>query len=175
MDKDTIKKGVELAEKELQEQQISEVKNIVKDYLEEIEEVKKEKEKLDKKLSTLKKDLDDIKSGRLDKIEERHKLDPEAKKISIIYVQPIQIFPTTPWRSIYEIHYANHHYQPTLTTTTANGNYYVTAGTSGSGIVTLASTSSLNTSAHNAFNLSGTTFQNFAGGTYNVGGRIINL
>lgn len=173
--KDLIKQGVDLAEKEIQEKQINEIKRIVKDYLEEIESVKKDKEKLDKKLLTLKKDLDDIKSGRLDKIEERHKVDPECKKISLIQLVPIQLFPTTPWKSIYEIQLLNHWDGGYGTVTLGNNcnTVYTTTGTNT--LTSYSDTTVTLTNSSNLIGISGTNFQNFASGSYDINGKIIFL
>ena len=179
--KDLIKKGVQLAEDEIQEKQISEVKNIVKKYLTEINDLEKEKKEIDEELSILKKDLNDIKSGRLDKIEERQKLDPRAKEISLIVLQPVNIFPVTPWKSTYEVRLINSYTPPAI-------NYYGAASTTGLQLagVNAGYTNAVYTATSNSDVLtlngtsmqtcmSGTNFQNFAGGSYDIGGNIINL
>ena len=100
MDKKLIKIALSEAEKEAQEKTISEIKEVIKSLLTEIDnEEKKSKESLDK-LKVLKRDLDDIKSGRLDKIEERQEKDPKQKEISTIYVERTKEYvPMYPWQS----------------------------------------------------------------------------
>ena len=90
MDSKEIKKVVQQTEKELQEKakekQIKKVKEIVKRTLEKIDSVKKEKSEVDTRLKYLKMDLDDLKEGHLERIEERQSKDPEAKKYSVIII-----------------------------------------------------------------------------------------
>jgi len=84
------KKVVELAEKELQEEeeqkQIDLVKKAIKKTLEAIKVKEEKRTKLNKEIKTLKQDMDNIRAGRLDLIAERQEKDDEAKKTSIIEV-----------------------------------------------------------------------------------------
>jgi len=117
MDSKEIKKVVQQTEKELKEEdkekQIKKVKEIVKRTLEAIEKTKSEKSVVDKRLKYLKMDLDDLKEGRLDRIEERQVKDPEAKKTSVIVIikekevirereVPYPVYPS-PWYWPYNI------------------------------------------------------------------------
>jgi len=109
MDKHIVLKAITELEKEKQEQKISEVKRIVSSYLEKIAEQEDIAKNEQKKLKLLKKDLDDLKAGRLDKIEDRQKNDPMAKGVSVIIIQRVEkgYLPFQPWRSDYTLNDIN--------------------------------------------------------------------
>ena len=171
---DLTKTAVELAEKELQEQEINRIKNIVKDYLREIAKKETDHKKLTKEISLLKKDLDDFKAGRLDKIAERQKIEPLSPKIVIIHKIEREYIPLKPWYSPWEVVY------PIISTPSVP--FY------GSGIMSLSSqscnvaTNSVMTCA-SAFDNSnqastsilGNSFKNFTSGSYDINGNVINL
>jgi len=86
------KKGlVKLAEKELEkeerEKQVKLIKEAIKQTLEKIEEKTKKKKELEEEIRILKQDLDNIKAGRLDLIEERQKKSQKAREVSTIIVE----------------------------------------------------------------------------------------
>ena len=83
-----ISKAVELAEKELETKKIDKIKEIVKQTLEKIDDLTDKKKGIEKEIKILKMDIDDLKSGRLDKIQERQKIDEDARKMSLITVRP---------------------------------------------------------------------------------------
>ena len=87
---ENTKKAVELAEKELQEEeerkQIELIKKAIKKTLEKIKSKEEERTQLNKEIKILKQDMDNIKAGRLDLIAERQEIDMEAKRTSIIEV-----------------------------------------------------------------------------------------
>lgn len=102
MNKEIVKKGYEEAEKELQERQVSKIKDIVKATLQKISDIdsdidakKVEIKELEEQKKFLRLDIEDLKEGRLDRIEERQTTDKKAKKTSVIIVEK-------------EVHY--HHY-----------------------------------------------------------------
>ena len=99
MESKDVKKAVSDAEKELKEKQIDKVKEIVKATLERIEKLDNDIRELQSQRKILKLDIDDLKAGRLDRIEERQKKDPEASKTSVVKVKEK------------EIHH-HHHYEP---------------------------------------------------------------
>lgn len=158
--KDILKKAMDLAENEVQDKQIQYLKNIIKNLLQKKVDKEKEKDELEEEIKLIKQDIDDFKAGRLDKIKERHELNPKADKIC-----PLQIiiindnhrtnYPTQPWRWNYEI--VNVPYTPTLTS-------YGTGVTSASYLTATAT-------------LCGTTIATYTGGTYSVNGGsgIVNL
>lgn len=106
MESEKAKKAVELAEKELQEEeeqkQIDLIKKAIKQTLEAIKTKEKERTKLNKEIKTLKQDIDNIRAGRLDLIAERQEKDDEAKKTSIIEVV----------KEVHHHHYHDRWYEP---------------------------------------------------------------
>ncbi len=86
MEKKDVQKGFELAEKELNEKRVQEVKEIVKKTLEKLELAKQKKQTIEDEIKYLKMDIDDLRAGRLDLIEERQLKDPKAKKISVVII-----------------------------------------------------------------------------------------
>lgn len=110
MNGDTAKKAFKSAEKDLKKKEIEKFKKIVTATLDKLETKKRARQKLDKEIHILKKDIDDLKSGRLDKIEERQENDKEAEEISIFkvikevetirevpYPVPYDPYPVKPW------------------------------------------------------------------------------
>ena len=98
----------EIAEKELQEEkeqkEIALVKRAIKQTLEEIRKKEKERNKLNKEIKILKQDIDNIRAGRLDLIEERQSKDDEAKRTSIIEI--------IKEKEIHHHHYHDRWYEP---------------------------------------------------------------
>jgi len=86
MKKNITKKAFDLAHKEIEEKQIKYIKGLVKKTLERIESIKKQKDKLVEEMKVLKMDIDDLKAGRLSKIEERQAKSKVAKEKSIIKI-----------------------------------------------------------------------------------------
>ena len=108
MNKQIVNQALTELEKEQQEQKINEVKRIVSSYLEKIAEQKVIVDSEQNKLKLLKKDLDDLKAGRLDKIEDRQKFDPVAKNVSVIIIRRTETYlPMQPWRSEYDWYYTD--------------------------------------------------------------------
>ena len=98
-----IKKATELAENELQENEIQHFKKIIKDLLQKKKDKEKEKTELDEEIKIIKQDIDDFKAGRLDKIKERHDKNPIADRVAPIQITIINdnsrtIYPLQPWR-----------------------------------------------------------------------------
>ncbi len=188
---DTIKES----EQKKQEQQKQKVKAVVQKILTQIENVKDNKNdyklkisELDKKLKVYENDLEDLKNGRLDKIEERQEKDEEHNKYTIVIVKRIikEYIPMQPWRSpwLVEIRQPEWTYIPAGTCTGGSGNMIltnlptsattVTCGSYGTGKTT--SSQGLTVYDSNSdFVATGVTFQNFTQGTYNVNNKIINL
>jgi hypothetical protein len=103
-----VKEAVELAEKELQEEedrkQIDLIKKAIKQTLEKIKDKENERSKLNKEIKTLKQDIDNIRAGRLDLIAERQEKDDDAKQTSIIEV--------IKEKEIHHHHYHDRWYEP---------------------------------------------------------------
>ncbi|RLC37002.1 hypothetical protein DRH29_03210 [candidate division Kazan bacterium] len=87
IDKSLVKQAENELEKEKKEEQIKIIKSAIKSTLEKIEEKKKERDKLSREIKILKQDIQNIRDGRLDLIEERQKKDEEARNTSVIIVE----------------------------------------------------------------------------------------
>lgn len=153
MTQELIKKAIGEAEKDHQEKLIKNIKNIVIVLLNKIDEKKKQKDKIDDEISLLKRDLDDLKAGRLDKIFDRQENDRRHDEISPLRVDKFgsNYIPLKPWHSSWHVSV-----DPDLITTNLFGTVY------GSGWTTGLITEGIN-------------FSNFVGGTYTLNGQIINL
>lgn len=90
----TEKQLVKLAEEELEQEKVEKQKQLIKDAikqtLERIEELDGEIRKKQKKKKILKQDIDNIRAGRLDLIEERQKKNGEANRTSVIRVEKVK-------------------------------------------------------------------------------------
>lgn len=87
-EKDLNQEAYKQAEKELFEKKIEEVKRYILSTLEKIEEKKKEKARTEEELRILKLDLEDLRNGNFDKIEERQEKSRVAKAISQYTTSP---------------------------------------------------------------------------------------
>lgn len=161
MTKELIKKAFDAAEKEHQEKEIQKIKKIVQIMLEKIQSKSEQKEKLDEEIRLLKKDLDDLKAGRLDKIKERQDVDEKARDISIIIIKEIkeEYIPYRPWYSPWTVtlKYPSWYTNGNTQTSTGTGNMYYC------------------NSSDCSLTATGNTISNFVGGSYNINGKIINL
>ena len=182
MTQKNIQKAFALAEKEEQEKEIQKIKTIVKTYLEKIREKKKKRDGISEEIRILEKDLDDMKSGRLDLIEDRQKKDEKAREISIVIVNKIEkeYVPYYPWRSpwIVEIKPPYQFVCDTRTTTTTTTYPLVSQVNSlGSTIVSDSSGKITDCFLQNGTTsqFTGTQFANFTKGSYDVDGNTINL
>lgn len=72
------------AEKELKEDHVKEIKEIMKSILQEMQHQKEIKEAAEEKLRILKMEMEDLKEGRIDKIKERHDKSKKVGQISPI-------------------------------------------------------------------------------------------
>lgn len=161
--KDNIKTAFELAEQEVQEKEIANLKLIIKDLLKSKLTKEEEKREIEKEISVIKQTIDDFKSGRLDKVKELIEKDSVAKdtlpfKIVIIN-QPVI---TKPWGWNYRV--------------VPNYNGGIASG----GLTTINNISSVpattcSYSSASSAGASGTNYATFTSGTYLVNGRTINL
>ena len=182
MDKN-IKKAFELAEQEVQEKEIANLKKVVKDLLEKKAKAEEDKREIEKEISVIKQTIDDFKAGRLDKVKELIEKDSIAKDIlpfKIIIINQTVI--NQPWKWIYQVlpTYAPiYHDYGTITTTAGNnGTVYTTCGTQdllGGAISTAYTVQSASATCNNDLGWSGSNFATFTGGTYDINGKIINL
>ena len=109
MDKKDVKKGFQEAQKEMKEDQIKHVKELAKRTLKKQEIITRERDDANKKLAILKKDIQDLKEGRLDRIEERQKKDPLALKTSVAKIEKV---PEDKVKEIHHHHYGDRWYWP---------------------------------------------------------------
>ena len=90
---ESYKKVVDSTEKEFQtrkEEQLKEaVKEIVQHTLEKIDELDKEIKEKEESKKILKLDLEDLRNGKLDLIEERQKKDSRAARVSLVIIKEI--------------------------------------------------------------------------------------
>ena len=96
-----------ILKKEIKEKQISFIKDIVKNTLEKIHDLEKEKNVIQNSIKILRHDLFDLKEGRLDRILERQSMEEDIKKISCFEILPSDTLPknTSSWYVEYIIKY----------------------------------------------------------------------
>lgn len=88
--REIVAEATKQAEKSVKEEKIKWLKDIILQTLEKIEKVKKARQEADEELEILEKDIKDLKLGRMDLIEERQRLYPKAKEISVIVIEKPQ-------------------------------------------------------------------------------------
>ena len=113
IEKTVAEEAFKSAEKDLKRKEIERFKEVVKVTLEKLELKKKEKQAIDREIQVLKRDIADLKAGRLDKIAERQAKDKEAEEISVFrvteiirekpYPVPYPSYPQTPWYTPWDI------------------------------------------------------------------------
>lgn len=175
MTKEIIKKGFAEAEKQQQEDEVRKVKEIVQKHLEKIAYHNKKAKEHSDQARLLKKDLDDLKTGRLDRIEERQEKDSKAREVRIIEVHKIveRYQPLTPWYSPFRIEWAYPYYLGVNSLTTGNTTFY-TDSSSAMTLTAVTGTSSI-LGEGGSMTLTGVNCSNFAGGAYQVDSKTINL
>ena len=178
MTSEVAKKAFELAEKELEEKQIEKLKDVVKDTLRKIKDLDDEIGKLEEDRKILKLDIDDLKAGRLDKIEERQKVDKKAKRVSVIVVEKeVHHHHYDRWHQPYVIHYVPYYPQVTPTVHFPLNPVYGCHGGGQTAVIAtgLAIGSSTLTSGSNVFSLNASTAKNYTSGTYDLGTKTVFL
>lgn len=160
MEKQT-KKAYDLAQNEVEEKQIENLKNIIKNLLQKKYDKEKEKDEIEEEIKLIKQDIDDFKSGRLDKIKERHEVNPNANEIA-----PIRIVIINDHRRI------QYPFKPFLWNYEAQWIYPSWSSSNGSGLTVSGGTS---TTYATVTGTSGSNYATFTGGAYEVGNKIINL
>lgn len=184
--KENTTKAFELAQQEVQDKEVSKLKEIILKLLEKKKKADNDKRELEKEIKVIKQTIDDFKEGRLDRIKELLEKDSTAKQIIPINITIIQNdiyrqYPLQPWRWYYDVVWQP--YYGSVTTYAGSNNtllcqanfqngsagianaYYTSNAVAGDGNMNCSSAS-----------LSGQTAQNFTGGTYNLSdGGIINL
>lgn len=110
MESSQVKKAFRDAEQEHEKDQVDALKKVIKATLEKLETLKKDRAeyiaKIDKKIDVLKRDVEDFKSGRLDRINERQEKDKDAKETSVVRIEriiEIERYYARPWYEPYKI------------------------------------------------------------------------
>lgn len=100
-----MKKAFELAQQEVQEKEVSHLKEIVQKLLQQKKDKENEKEELNQEIRAIKKTIDDFKEGRLDKVKELIEKDTTAKRVVPLQITIInnQNRPSQPWKWIYGV------------------------------------------------------------------------
>lgn len=86
------KKAYQEAVKALKEDRINEIKVLVKEALEALQKAEKQRQESVEKIQFIKRDIDDLRNGRVDKIKERHEKIKKAETWSPITPQKIEKF-----------------------------------------------------------------------------------
>jgi len=131
-----------------------------------VDELNKKKNEVDEELRLHKRDLDDLKAGRIDKIKERQEKDEKAREISPIKITLVEINnyqPQKPWYNPYEIVWRGW--------TVNNSPIYCGDGIGGSFTTTTSDTNDNSLTIVTA----GYSASNFVGGAYSVNDHIVNL
>ena len=164
MNKAIVKQGYDEAQNSLREKQVAEVKAIVLKTLERLEEVKSKIKELQEEKKILELDIDDLKAGRLDRIEERQAKDPKAAKVSVaLIIKEIHHHETiNPWYVPYRVMWPAPVF-PLLEPTVYCG---------GSSI---SSTTTCTGGNGAAFTLTSSIAKDAAVGCYSVSGHTVNL
>ena len=87
MTQELVKEGFKLAEQELKDEEKMRIKDIVKVTLEKLRKKETEKHDVDQEIKILRKDIEDLKEGRIDRIKERQDIDAKAKDVSVIIIK----------------------------------------------------------------------------------------
>ena len=87
--KEEARRAFKEVSKERQEENVKALKTVVRQTLTTIDRLQEERDTLNKRISILKKDVEDLKEGRLDRIEERQQSDPDAAKVSVVKVERV--------------------------------------------------------------------------------------
>lgn len=81
------KEAFKLAEKEIKDEEKMHIKDVVKATLEKLRKKETEKHAVEEEIKILRKDIDDLKEGRIDRIKERQDIDTKAKDVSVIIIK----------------------------------------------------------------------------------------
>jgi hypothetical protein len=158
----SVKEGFALAEKEMREKQVTEVKKIVLKTLEKIKEQEKIRDTASKKVKILKMDIDDLKDGKIERIVERQEKDEEAKNTSVVIIIRETVNNYSPWFVPYRVIWQEPVYHYGGSTLTTTGNNFWQYAQSANAVNAYAT---INCSAAKDSTI----------GAYNVEGTIVNL
>lgn len=126
MDREKTQEAFKQAQKEDREKQVGEVKKVILATLDKLRTTEKQSKELQDTIQILKQDLRDFKEGRLDRIEERQKKNPQAKKVSVVMIEK-EVVTSVPavikevhhyhndwWYQPYRITWSVPYYQPAI-------------------------------------------------------------
>lgn len=182
-----VKKAFELAQEEVQEKEIVNLKNIIKDLLQKKVNKEKEKNEIEKDIKIIKQTIDDFKAGRLDKIKELIEKDDRAKDLVNINITIINNnnYPLKPWLWVYAVqpmYYGSGYATISAGSGTGTATYYASSLSAGNygGIAmsgqTCATALVSNCSNPSLTGVVGANLGNFVGGSYQMAnGGIITL
>ena len=184
MTHDDVKTAFNLAEKEIkkakqdeQDAKVNEVKEIVKRTLQEIETLKEQRDEIDEKLKILKLDIEDLKTGKLERIQERQDKDPLAKQVSLIIIikdtHTETIRETTlpsPWYQPYHITWNTPYYGGYQKMSTLGNDNFI-----GYSTYTTCNTPDDMPLLPSVFTLTNSIVKDNAGGTYQIKKKIVHL
>jgi regulator of replication initiation timing len=171
MEQDTVKRGLKLAQDELREKQVAEVKQLALRTLEKLDELEKQITELNEQRKLLKLDLEDLKEGRLDRILERQEKDPKAKKVSVFTVikekETVYVPYGTPnwWYTPYVIET-----KPSVWCQATSTNNSTIGGSFIGGVITTSDSCSAE-----SFMLNGSVTKDACRGTYTVHNSVVHL
>ena len=185
MEKELIKEAVRDAEKALKEKQKDEIKKMVLKTLEKMERLKKEKFEIEEQIRVLRLDIDDIKEGRLDRIEERQDKDEKARGISVFNLKKKEVgSEKTADESKRKLEFWYAPYEVTWNFSDERNRYLVTSSTGGTGATTITNGTFTMGYANNT-NMDGISYgfpavncsvaKDEALGAYEIDGKVINL
>jgi hypothetical protein len=87
MTQELVKEATKLAEQELRKEEKIRIKDVVKATLEKLRAKEVQKHAIDEEIKILRKDLDDFREGRIDRIKERQDIDAKAKEVSVVIIK----------------------------------------------------------------------------------------
>lgn len=148
-----VKEAFKLAEKELKDNEKLRIKEVVKATLEKLRKKEAEKHAVDEEIKILRKDIEDLKEGRIDRIKERQDIDAKAREVSVIIIKEKIIEKQVPmWYQPWVIEVKKEYipyFQPYCTNATIGNAMYTLASTADSNTITCnASFTSTNSEAH---------------------------
>ena len=165
MNKEVVKQAYAEAEKEARDKQVAEVKLIIKKTLEKLSTIRKQIKDLQEEEKILKLDIDDIKDGHLDRIEERQRLDKKAKEVSVVtIIKELEVIrEVNPWYTPYKVIWSLPQTIPAY-----NNGLFCTTGSGNSLGLTL-------TTSSNYCSINSSVAKDGAIGAYDINGSIVNL
>lgn len=163
MNKEIAKKAYDSAKEESEQEQINQLKEVIKITLQRIEDIKKQIQELQDEKKILELDVEDFKEGHLDRIEERQRLDKKAKKVSVVQVEKVIEHHYNYWYTPYVVTWI--YPQPQLDNTV----YYL------GDVNTCSASSSCSSFSGATFTLTNSVASNNSVGTYLLNNKTIHL